>query len=170
MTESSLFNSWERAVGLDRSKNYQQRVAGYMFGANFAGGIPRLFHLIPHAAQLKRQCWPSFILYAFSMIDMILTKIFRQNNNCSSFFQNFPFDFPLRQKSKSLIKCLNESRSLIDQAPNFCSFQGLPTVVLHKQDPCEKFVFHLQRFTPYQFSKDNRPAVRLYSLDLGVIT
>ena len=39
------------------------------FGANFAGAIPRLFDLIQHAAQLKRQCWPSFILFdSFSMI------------------------------------------------------------------------------------------------------
>ena len=92
---------------------------------NFAGGIPRLFHLIRHAAQLKWQCWPSFTFYSSSMIDVISIKIFRQNNNCSSLFQYFPFDFPLRQKSKSLIKLLNESRSLINQAPNVCSFQGL---------------------------------------------
>ena len=39
------------------------------FGANFAGAIPRLFDLIQDAAQLKRQCWPSFILFdSFSMI------------------------------------------------------------------------------------------------------
>ena len=38
------------------------------FGANFAGAIPRLFDLIQHAAQLKRQCWPCFILFdSFSM-------------------------------------------------------------------------------------------------------
>ena len=96
-----------------------------MFCANFAGGIPRLFHLIWHAAQLKRQCWPLFTFYSSSMIDVISTKIFRQNNNCSSFFQNFPLHFPLRQRSRSLIKHLNESRSLINQAPNVCSFQGL---------------------------------------------
>ena len=40
-----------------------------------------------------------YLFYSFSRIDVILTKIFRQNSNCSSFFQNFPFDFPKRQKN-----------------------------------------------------------------------
>ena len=68
-------------------------------GANFAGGISRLsilFDMQPSSNGSAGHC--SF--HSFSMIDVILTEIFR-HSNCSSFFQNFPFGFPGSHKDKN---------------------------------------------------------------------
>ena len=65
----------ERHVSMNFGRNRGKRSANLVlkssrlqnFGANFVGGIQRLFHLIRHAAQLKWQGWHSFIfLFPFN--------------------------------------------------------------------------------------------------------
>ena len=59
------------------------------------------------------------------MIDTILAKILDKTITVAPFSRTFHLISLKDRKPRSLIERLNESRSLINQAPNVRSFQGL---------------------------------------------